>query len=115
MKPVQSKMLDKDPLTGSGEVLHEDAARVNRSTPPDGHRGHLIPSQGSLSSQVFQLQRMQLLYGNQFVGDFIQRSVEVSDPNDEYEREADRVADQADRVADQVMRIPDPTVQRKPT
>jgi hypothetical protein len=51
---------------------------------------------------------MQLLYGNQFVGDFIQRSVEVSDPNDEYEREADR-------VADQVMRIPDPTVQRKPT
>lgn len=55
------------------------------------------------SSPILSLQRT---LGNHAVGQFLQTKLAVSAPGDQYEQEADR-------VADQVMRVPEPTVQRK--
>jgi len=44
--------------------------------------------------------------GNSATTRLLQTKLAVSDPGDQYEREADH-------VADQVMRMPDPTIQRK--
>ena len=51
------------------------------------------------SAPVHPLQRLQRALGNQAMGRFIQAKLEVNQPGDMYEQEADR-------VADQVMRMP---------
>jgi hypothetical protein len=61
-------------------------------------------------SKIVALQRT---IGNQavqglFASGRIQAKLKISQPNDKYER-------QADRVADQVMRMPEPEVRQKPT
>ena len=51
---------------------------------------------------------LQRTIGNRAVGRFIQAKLKIGQPNDEYEQEADR-------IAERVMCMPDPTIQRKPT
>src|SRR5258705_5966953 len=51
------------------------------------------------------LVRLQTSVGNQAVGRAIQAKLRVGEPGDQFEVEADR-------VADQVMRMPEPSVQR---
>jgi|GEM_PF-3289480 len=48
------------------------------------------------------------LMGNRAFGRMVQAKLRISQPDDEYEREADR-------VAEMVMRMPEPMVQPKPT
>jgi hypothetical protein len=46
--------------------------------------------------------------GNRAIQRLIQTKMRIGSPDDEYEREADR-------IADLVMRMPEPGIQRKPT
>ena len=76
----------------------------------------------SISSPVDQFIILQKTIGNQVVqrlvenvagplsgvGGQIQSKLEINQPGDKYEQEADR-------VADEVMRMPEPAIQRKPT
>ncbi len=67
----------------------------------------------SVSSPTDQILFLQRTIGNQavqglFESGVIQAKLRVGQPGDQYEQEADR-------VADQVMRMPDPKVQAKPT
>src|SRR5712672_3368042 len=50
--------------------------------------------------------QLQQRFGNRTLGHLIQAKLQVNEPGDAYEQEADR-------VADQVMRMPEPTAQRK--
>lgn len=59
------------------------------------------------SSFVHPLAQMQQTIGNHAVGRIMQAKLQVGQPGDEYEQEADQ-------VADKVMRMPEPDVQRQP-
>ena len=72
------------------------------------HRAHAVsPSRARDVASHSPAPARQALRANRLLARaaFVQRSVEVSQPSDELEREADR-------VADHVMRMPAPTVQR---
>jgi hypothetical protein len=66
--------------------------------------GELSPPD-SFSPETFR--QMQRTLGNRAVGRMIQAKLSISRPDDQYEKEADR-------VADQVMRLPAPVIQPKP-
>ena len=73
-------------------------------------RSGLFLSTNTPAENLMQLQRT---FGNQavqglFASGTLQAKLKISQPNDIYEQEADR-------VADQVMRMPEPVVHRKPT
>ena len=81
----------------------EKPSRIH-SIPNRSPIGELSPPNSPTSRQLFQMHKT---LGNRAVGRMIQAKLTIGRPDDEYEREADR-------VADQVMRMPEPVVQQKP-
>ncbi|MBW2662048.1 MAG: M15 family metallopeptidase [Deltaproteobacteria bacterium] len=58
------------------------------------------------SEKINMISQLQQAYGNAYVHRMIQPKLEISQPNDKYEQEADR-------VAEEVMRMPEPLVKRQ--
>ncbi len=81
-------------------AAHENESQSRREARPGGK--HSRRAQASVAP----LLRLRQTIGNRAAGRFIQAKLKVSEPGDEFEQEADR-------VADHVMRMPDPAVSRE--
>lgn len=69
-------------------------------TPPENFASAFGHFDGSSALQASMLRRLQRGYGNGYVGKVIQAKLAINEPGDEYEHEADRVAEQVMRMAD---------------
>lgn len=83
---------------------------MKRSSASIGRKKNLMHPRSSPINRIIFLQRT---IGNQavqrlFEPGVIQAKLKIGRPGDQYEQEADR-------VAEQVMRMPDPEIQQKPT
>jgi len=91
------------------EVLQKKATEAPKKS-PDVMGSNATIRSNSMAGEVAVLQRS---IGNQAVAQLyrtglLQAKLKVSESNDIYEQEADR-------VAERIMRMPEPTVQPKPT
>ncbi len=87
---------------GDRAALEQRALRAVGSspeTPPEYFAAALGQSPGA--SQTGMLRQLQRSYGNSYVGRVIQAKLTVGEPGDQYEQEADQ-------VADRIMRMPEP-------
>lgn len=64
---------------------------------PSRHGSIIARSHGAPQVQAGMINRLQKSHGNGYVARMLQRKLTVNDPGDEYEREADRVADHVAR------------------
>ena len=77
-------------------------SKAQASKSPNRRPGARRQKRQGNSADLHPLLQMQQTHGNHAVGRMIQAKLQVSQPGDQFEQEADR-------VSDQVMRIPDPT------
>lgn len=83
---------------------YQSATKDSKSDP---QQTSVQSSKAADSANAFGLLHVQRAVGNHAFGRFLQAKLTVSEPSDEYEQEADR-------VADQVMRTPDPNGEEPP-
>lgn len=83
---------------------HQAATKDSKSDP---QQTSVQSSKAADSASVFELLHVQRAVGNHAFGRFLQAKLTVSEPSDEFEQEADR-------VADEVMRTPDPNGEEPP-
>src|SRR5689334_15616798 len=79
---------------------HQTTGKTNQADTQHQPAGGAKPNSRA-PELTYPFHGLQQLMGNRTVGRLIQTKLKVSQPNDQYELEADR-------VADQVMRMPDP-------
>src|SRR5262249_8023000 len=106
--------------SGKANGIHARVARARSSKNPtishevSRHNGShgLSAAEKFAPSQILHLQRT---LGNRAVGHFIQAKLNISHPDDPYEREADRVADTVKRMTESAATEEEgPQVQAKP-
>ena len=106
---LQGRSTQKGPDFG-GFKLEDDFQQIGAESSPESFISLLNSPEfshpGNASQKENIINQLQQTYGNKHIQRMIQAKLKISQPNDKYEQEADR-------VADEVMRIPEPQAQQK--